>query len=224
MGWSILLMFVLGVIAETTRTTLINWTDSQATWNSIIHARFAYALAIVAFIVIIILDTFLAIGLFAILRFRQFVVVSLMAALRLIYVAIKGVSLIGLLLAADVYFRNHYGKDLASQALAYLKFHETGFGIGLIIFGAHLLLLAYIARREQFPKLIWWMLILAGLGYAVNSLSSLFIHKDHIQIAIISIFIVPMTFSEVAFFLWLWLKGVPVQPSDTSGQSSPNAA
>ena len=206
LGWSIIVMFVLGIFAETTRTSLIDWNDSHTTWNSIVQSRLAYSLMVVAFVAIILLDSVLAGGIFTIFKFRESVVVYLMVTLRFIYVAIKGVSIIGLLLAAGIYFNGHYGEDSASQALAYLRFHDSGFGIGLIVFGFHLLFLAYIARQTQFPKWIWWLLGLAGLGYIANSFSSLLIQKELFQTVIVIIFILPMTFSELAFFLWLWLK------------------
>ena len=199
-------MFVLGIFAETTRTGLINWSDSHTTWNSIIRSGLAYSLMVVAFVAIIILDSVLTAGLFTLFKSRKVIIVYLMVTLRLIYVVIKGASIIGLLLAAGIYFNGSYEENSALQALAWLRFHDSGFGIGLIVFGVHLLFLAYIARQTKFPKWIWWLLGLAGLGYIANSLSSLLIQQEHIQTVIIITFILPMTFSELAFFLWLWLK------------------
>lgn len=200
-------MFVLGIFAETSRTSLIDWSSSQTTWDNIVQARMIYTLTIIAFIVIILLDSAIAIGLFTILKFRNTILAPLMAVLRLVYVAIKAVSLAGMLLAADVYFSGRYGEESASLALTFLKFHDLGFGVGLVVFGIHLLLLAYLARETQFPKWIWLMLGIAGIGYVVNSLSSSLVQDDLIQTIVITIFIVPMTFSEVAFFMWLWFKG-----------------
>ena len=224
LGWSILIMFVLGIYAEATRTAFIDWSDPQVTWINIAKSRLGYSFMIIAFIVIIFLDTVIAIGVLTIFRTRNGFLVTLTAALRLVYVAIKGVALNGLFMAGGLYFGEEYTQESGSQALTNLKSHQYGFSVGLILFGLHLILLARVARLTQCPKWIPWILWSAGLGYVINSLASLLIDDAVTQSVIIGVFIVPMTFSEIVFFLWLWRKGFSGDQTIALSQPSPDPA
>jgi hypothetical protein len=224
LGWSILIMFVMGIYAEATRSTLIDWNDPQVTWNNIEQSRIGFSLVTISFIIIIILDTVIAVGIYVLFRAQGFFLVALTAALRITYVAIKGAALTGLVLAGNIYLGEEHTNGAALRAMELLRSHQHGFGIGLIIFGLHLILLSYVARQTQFPKWMCWMLWLAGLGYIVNSVSSLFFDNQTVQMVVIGIFILPMIFSEVVFFLRLWLRGFSHQELRSSGQPLSDAA
>lgn len=219
-GWSLITMLFLGVFAEfVVRVQLINWEDPTRTFINIQDSLILFELGIFAFIVIILLDAVLSIAFY-----RLFVTVDkplalLMFSLRLIYIAVKAFAISGLFLARDMYSspietRTGQIDVYAAQAMQFLKMHHYGFGIALIFFGLHLVFLAILLLKvNAIPKLITWMLLAAGIGYSLNSLAELFAtNLDFSKNIIIAIFIIPMTFSELSFGIWLWVKRKKVVP------------
>ena len=211
-------MFLLGIFAEfVVRTQLISWHDPVLTYTTIQQSLPLFSAGIFAFLLIIVLDAVLSIAFYVLLHAPNKPIALLMVSLRLVYVAIKGFALVGLLLARDIYSSSlHTNREqiyqAANQAMQYLKLHQYGFGVGLIFFGLHLMFLARLLLHIQsFPKLLGWLLLLAGIGYSLNSLVSLFAGEyELIKNSIIAIFILPMTLAELLVGLYLWLKAKKV--------------
>lgn len=205
-------MFFLGIFAElVVRGQLIKWDDPILTLRNVQGSLVLFESGIFAFIVIIILDVILALSFYALFNSLDKIIGLLMASLRLLYVATKGFALVGLFLARDIYLVkvNIGGIDAyAIQAMQFLKMHQYGFGVGLLFFGLHLIFLAILLLKvKAIPKIITWTLFVAGIGYILNSLASLFAtNSDFLKIGIIILFIIPMTFSELLFGIWLWVK------------------
>ena len=95
------------------------------------------------------------------------------------------------------------------QALSYLaiKAHGHGFGIGLIFFGFACLVRGYLIYRSGYlPKLLGLLLVLAGLGYLVNSFALILAPALAAQLS--PAVLVPAFVGELALSLWLIVKGV----------------
>ena len=61
--------------------------------------------------------------------------------------------------------------------------------------------------NKPIAKIITWLVLVAGIGYAVNSLVSFFaVEYTMLRNVTIGIFIIPMTFAELTLGLWLWIK------------------
>ncbi len=217
-GWSYIFMFLLGIFAElVVRTRLINWEDPLLTYTTIQQSLALFSSGIFAFILIILLDVVVAIAFYVLFHSQSQLIALLMVSLRLVYVAIKGVALVGLFLAMDIYSLHTNPEQVnlaAGQAMQFLKLHQYGFGVGLIFFGLHLIFLAKLVRQIRMtPTLLVWLLLTAGVGYGLNSLASLFAADfDLIRNSIIAIFILPMTFGELLFGIWLWVNAKKILP------------
>ncbi|WP_345162411.1 DUF4386 domain-containing protein, partial [Pontibacter saemangeumensis] len=171
----------------------------------------------------IILDVLLSVSLYALFHSAGKSTAWLMVSLRLAYVAVKGFAIVGLFLARDMYSAP-VGADAvqvgvyAAQAMQFLKMHHYGFAVGLIFFGLHLIFLALLLLKVNgIPRLFAWMLLSAGVGYGMNSLVSLFAPDFALlKITVIAVFIIPMTFSELAFGVWLWVRHKSAAPPLTA--------
>lgn len=113
--------------------------------------------------------------------------------LRLFYTAVFGVGI---------------GHHLAGNVALFNKF----WGIGLIVFGFHLIALGVLFHNEGGKKWvnvgIKSLLILAGIGYIVQQVGVLLVANPVAYAALIqSIFIAPMILGEVLFALWILFKG-----------------
>ena len=102
----------------------------------------------------------------------------------------------------------------ADQALRAIDAFDTIWLIGLILFGVHLLLIGYLAYRSGFvPRIIGILLVIAGLGYAVDGFGTvLFANFSTVG---------QFTFvGEVALILWLLIKGVRMRPAGDAGDAA----
>lgn len=213
-GWSFAIMFALGIFAEFfVRIQLINWSDAALTMSTIKASQRLFEAGIFAFVLIIFLDVVIAITFYVLFHTINKPIALLMASLRIVYVAIKGAAIVGLILANDIYttvgnVAAEQTKTYATQAMQFLKLHHFGFGVALIFFGIHLIFVAILLLKfSGIPKVITWLVLVAGIGYAVNSLVSFFAADyELLRNIIIGIFIIPMTFAELTLGLWLWIK------------------
>jgi hypothetical protein len=214
-GWSLLAMFLLGFFAEfAVRVRLINWKDPGLTFQNIHDSLLMFEAGILAFIAILILDVVLSVSFYVLLSPINRFIGLIMMIFRLVYVAIKGFAIVGLVLARDlILFSSQADSGLigahVAQTMRFLKMHDYGFGIGLIFFGLHLIGLAVLLiKSKAVKKGIAWLILLAGIGYCLNSFLSLFAGNQYdLKIIIIAVFIIPMTFSELILGVWLWRNG-----------------
>lgn len=216
--YALIVMFICGVFAEfTVRNQLIDWNNAEATSMNIQNSLVIFNLGILAWILIIILDVYLAIT-FYILFYRHDTLLNLlMAVFRLVYVAVKGAVIVGLILARD---SSSLPADVpANETMQLLKMHHYGFAIGLIFFGVHLILLGRILLKVSLiPKVIGMAVLVAGVGYLLNSLITLSGVDAGIAMNIVLvIFIIPMTFAELALGIWLYKRGVNLPAREFTG-------
>lgn len=208
-GISLSFMFVLGIFAEFfVRNQLIDFSDTTLTMERIRSSLNLFRTGIAAFLLILLLDMILSVALYRITRPVNAFAALLSVGLRLVYVSTKGFAITGLVLASELYAVTN---TLATPGtgMYFLKLHHHGFGVALFFFGIHLIALAWLLQKSNaVPTIIAWLLYLGGAGYSFNSLASIVTpHQEVIKIAILVVFIIPMTFSELALGLWLWVKG-----------------
>lgn len=224
---SLMLMFVLGVFAEfVVRHKLISWNDPVLTHTNIAQALPLFSAGIAAFIMIIVLDVLLAVAFYTLLRPAGKLMAGEMAVLRLLYVAIKGVAIVGLFLAMDIYALPAEAvtankEALAAEAMHFLKMHHYGFAVALVFFGLHLMLLGSILLQwGGAAKWIAWLVVVAGVGYFTNSIVTMFPSSGSlVHNVIIAIFIVPMSCAEIILGLHLWFNRNRLALSFTTNQS-----
>jgi hypothetical protein len=138
------------------------------------------------------------------------------AAFRLVYAAVAGANLLNYLGALcfargakylEVFERGR------TQALALfsMDMFKSGFGLALVFFAVHLLLLAVLLfRSSYFPRILGVFVAVAGLAYLTDSLTLFLFPALNAMVA--PYLAVPAMF-EVVLALWLVVKGVKVAPA-----------
>ena len=93
-------------------------------------------------------------------------------------------------------------EQLQGQALLKIDTFNDIWFAGLILFGAHLLILGYLAFKSGYvPKVLGVLLVIAGLGYAFDSFVKVF--SDGSPMAISTVTFV----GEFLLGLWLLVRG-----------------
>jgi hypothetical protein len=108
-----------------------------------------------------------------------------------------------------------------------IGYHITGnvpmfnsiWGIGLIVFGIHLITLGILFNNEDGKKwvniLVRSLLIIAGIGYVIQYIGILIVPNPIGFAALIeSFFIIPMILGEVFYALWMLIKGGKLRKSE----------
>ena len=95
------------------------------------------------------------------------------------------------------------------QTLSYVAInaHGYGFAVGLIFFGVSCLVRGYLMVKSGYvPKLYGFLMVLAGFSYLINSFALLL--APTFAAALFPAILVPAFIGELAFTLWMIVKGV----------------
>jgi Domain of unknown function (DUF4386) len=106
-------------------------------------------------------------------------------------------------------------------AMLFLNLHGRGFMVNEIFYGLWLLPLALLVYRSRFlPRFLGVWLAIAGLAWVILSLTGVLFPQYSDKVFSYS---QPATFGEVAFMLWLLIKGAK-PPALDAAASTPAAA
>lgn len=207
-GVGLLLMTVLAPFANFgAMEGLVTEGNATKTAQDILASEGSFRLAIVALVLVAILDVVVA---WALLEFFKPVhkgISTLAAWFRVAYAAVFVVAISQLVGALDLLGNDGYLKTFSTDQLhteALLKigaFHDI-WNLGLVIFGVHLLLIGYLAYKSGYvPKPVGVLLVIAGLGYLVDSFGALLVSDYSLLVAAFT------GFGEAVLMLWLLVKG-----------------
>ncbi|TGV04718.1 DUF4386 domain-containing protein [Flavivirga rizhaonensis] len=127
----------------------------------------------------------------------------LTAWFRLVYVAMYFIALYNLLAILSIiksieHLKNTGIGQINDSILLHIKAFRVEGSFGLIIFGVYLILLGYLAYKATYiPKLFGVILLIAGLSWGIDNLSSFFFPEINTQ------FLFVFTMGELIFMLWL---------------------
>lgn len=209
-GVSSAVMFFAAMLAEFyAHQSLIVSDDANATAHNIINNPLSFRIGILAFIVVLICDTLVSWALYIFLSPINKSLSLLAAIFRLVYTAIFGVSLLNLVSGFRILTDIGYSSAFNNQALVLFHAFDDGWGIGLIFFSIHLLLLGYLIINSNFiPKLIGILLLLASLAYLTDNLAKLLLADYQAYKTVLTMMVaIPSIIGEVGFAVWLLLKG-----------------
>jgi hypothetical protein len=145
--------------------------------------------------------------------------ISLAAAFsRLAEAVVQAVNLLPSILAlALVSGAGYLAAFDPGQANALVSLFMESFDYMIMVwgffFGLHLVLLGYLVRKsDYFPGILGILLILGGVGYLLQSFGAFVVPQfDALLANVVLILAVP---SELAFTLYLLIKGVRTQKSE----------
>ena len=218
-GATIVFIAILAIIVELgIRTTLIIPGDATKTASNLLANEGLFRLSIFMYLILLLGDVIIAIGFYVVLKPVDKNVALLSAFLRLIYVAIRGVSQI-LLMVGFLILKN---ANQETMAQGFFEADVYAFSISLaLFFSSHLFLLGYLAVKSGYvPKLLGYLLYLASFAYLLdNSLRIILVNYEEYKIIITAIIFLPALVGELAFGLWLLLKAkrdtIPYRASST---------
>ena len=166
-----------------------------------------FRLGILSFVIVAILDVVVAWALYVLLKPVNKNVSLLAAWFRLVYSVIFGIALVNLyqvleLLSGSDYLKVLEPNQLYAESMVSLVAFNSVWMIGLVFFGIHLSILGYLTFKSGYvPKTLGILLVIAGLGYIIDSFAIFLLPNYQPTIAAVTFI------GEALFMLWLLFKG-----------------
>jgi hypothetical protein len=207
-GVGILLIALLaGLVTLGAIEGLVTEGNATRTAQDILASEGLFRFGIGALVLVVILDVIVAWALFEFFKVVHAGVSMLAGWLRLAFAAVFAVAISQLVGALDLlsnagYLKTFSTGQLQTQALLEINAFDDIWQVGLSIFGLHLSLLGYLVYKSGFaPKWLGVLLVIAGLGYLVDSFGVLLVASYSVDVK-------NFTFlGELLLGLWLLVKG-----------------
>lgn len=171
-----LFIIVAGFFGEVSvRSKLIVSGDAAATAANIAGHELLFRIGGAGELLMLACDIALAMIFYVLLRPVNKNLSLLTAFFRLIFAAIYGINGLAhfaavILLGSASILKDFNPQQIQELAYFSLRLHRYGYDISLVFFGFHCLLLGYlIFRSGYFPKFLRVLLMVASLGYLLNS-------------------------------------------------------
>ncbi len=212
-GVMYLAIILLGMFGELyVRGTLIVPGDAAATAQAISASPQLWRAGVVGDLLMHVLDVPVMLILYALLRPISKSLALLATLFNLVQTAVLVLNKLNLLLPVfllgDAAVLNAFSAEqLQALAMLAIETHAHGFGIGLIFFGVACLVRGVLIWRSGYwPQALGVLIFIAGLSYLTNSFALLL--APSFAAAIFPAVLVPAFVGELAFCLWLIVKGL----------------
>ena len=222
-AFSLLLMALLAPFAQFgVLKTLIVPADAAATTSNIAASLGLFQAAIVAFLIVAILDVVVAWGFYVLLRPVNEGLARLVGSFRVVYAALFASALLNLVGAAGL-VQSAAGTALQSgplqaQVAAAAASFDTGWHLALGIFGLHLVGLGALLFRFTAPRLLAALVVLAGAGYLADSIGTIFVADYGLTVS-------TFTFvGEALLIFWLFWRAARGSRSSATSVVTPDRA
>jgi hypothetical protein len=209
-----LVIIVAALLGVYTRGELIVRGDAAATASNIIAHETLFRFGLAGELLTCLCDVAVAGILYLLTRPVSRGVALLAAFNRLTFAAVFAVSKLFIVAATVVLGGEDFMQAFSSkelQALAYLslRMHGLGYGLSLIFFGVHCVLLGWLVYRSGYlPRTIGVLLVAGGVGYFVHSLIQSL--DPELALTLFPWIILPAIPAELGLTLWLLLRGIDV--------------
>jgi len=220
-GAAYLVIIVAGVFAEFfVRSGLIVKGDAASTAANITASEWLFRIGIAADLVMLTCDVVVAWAIYMLFREVNKGLTLLATFFRMAHAAVYGVTLLALyvplLLLGGADYLTAFGPgQLHALVLILLGAHSYGYVIGLVFFGFHCAVLGYLVFHSGIvPRVLGVLLALAAVGYLIDSFArTLMTNYSHYENVFTAVVFTPAFVGELAFCLWLLIKGVNVRPA-----------
>ena len=186
---------------------LVTKDDASRTALDITASEGLFRWGIAALVLVVLLDVVVAWALQEFFKGVHRELSMLAAWLRISYAAIFAVAvaqLIGVLrlLGDEQYLKSYSADQLHTEVMLKVDAFHDIWNVSLVLFGVHLLVIGYLAYRSGVvPRLIGILLVVAGLGYLVDSFGALLIASYSFQVSGITFI------GEALLMIWLLARG-----------------
>lgn len=189
--------------------------DATATANNIMASETLFRVGgIGSELIILLSEIVLSVVLYELLKPVNKTLSLLAAVSRLAMTTIHGLNLINyffvLLLLGGAGYSTIFGPDqLHALVMLFLDAHSYGFTIGIAFLTLHVFILGYlIFKSGYFPKILGVLFVAAAFGYLIDSFALLLSTSYETTPVFLAL---PIAISEIAFPLWLLIKGVNIE-------------
>ena len=218
---SIVGFFAMGYVPS----KLIVHGNAAATANNIAASETLFRLGIAGELIGQAGFIFVALALYDLLKGVKRLHALLMVILIVVSIPIVFVnelnSIAALVLVRGAAFLSMFAKPQRDAlAMLFLKLHSQGFVVAEMFWGLWLFPLALLVYRSRFlPRFLGVWLAIAGLAWVILSLTGLLLPQYQDKVYAYS---QPAFFGEIAFMLWLLMKGArpPVLDPTTSSSAA----
>jgi hypothetical protein len=190
--------------------------NATATASNIAASEMLFRLGIAAQLISQAGFIFVALALFELLKGVNRRHASLMVTLVVVQIPIAFLnelnSIAALFLVRGADFLSIFDKpQREALAMLFLNLHHHGFVVAEIFWGLWLLPLALLVYRSRFlPRFLGVWLALDGFAYVILSLTGVVLPQYYDKVFTYS---QPAVFGEIAFMLWLVIKGARAVPT-----------
>lgn len=192
--------------------------DAATTANNIMASESLFRLGIGSEFVVLLSEIVLSVILYVLFRPVSRTLSLVAAVSRLAMTTIHGINLLNyffvlLLLSGAEYLAVFNTDQLYALVSLFLDAHGYGFTIGIGFLTLHVFVLSYLIYTSgYFPRILGILFLLAGVGYLVDSFSLMLLPGYETTPAFLAL---PIAVAEIAFPLWLLIKGVDVEGWNT---------
>jgi hypothetical protein len=185
--------------------------DAAATASKIMASEGLFRMGLGAELVLLLSEIVLSVLLYELFKPVNKTLSLVAAVSRLAMTAIHSANLLThfivlLLLGGAGYLAVFEPNQLQALVMVFLNAYDYGFTIGIVFLFLHALILGYlIFKSGYFPKILGVLFIIASLGYMIDSFSHVLIPGYKTGPAYLAL---PIAIAEIAFPLWLLIKGV----------------
>jgi len=192
---------------------------AQTLLNIQVHHEM-FAIGIVCYLLSYVLDVVIAWALYYLLKAVSAPLSMLAAWFQLVYAAVGLSASLSLavvprlsnLSVGDAVVSSDMARAQVQLVLA--SFHPT-WGLGLIFFGIHLLLVGYLIYKSGYiPKLIGILLALAGAAYIIQNLNAYLFPKPDLGYVAVALS------GELVFMFWLLIRGWKIKQTEVDDAPS----
>lgn len=205
-GIGYLIVFILGFFGVFVETFIVPG-DAATTATNLKASELIFRMGIVSWLIVLAADAVVAWALYVLLVPASKGLSLLAAWFRLVFVAIFAINMLNRLNALQLIESDQ------SQMMLLLDAHNFGVNIAFVFFGIHIAVLGYLVFKSDYmPRIIGALLMVASVGYFIDSFASILSPAYASNETMFIIFIaVPAVISELSLTLWLLLKGVNVE-------------
>ena len=188
--------------------------DATTTVNNIMASEGLFRVNIAAELVILLIEVVLSVLLYVLLKPASKMLSLVVTVSRLTMTTIHAINVLNnvivlLLLSGAGYLTVFAPGQMHALVMLFLGAYRYGFQIGIVFFTLHTAVLGYaIFKSGYFPKVLGVLFMIAPLGYLIDSFA-LVLLANYKTGAVY--FALPITIAEIAFPLWLLIKGVNVE-------------
>jgi hypothetical protein len=185
--------------------------DAGTTASNIMVSQGLFRMSMAAELVILLSEVMLSVLLYVLLKPVNKTLSLVAAVSRLAMTTIHGVNLLNhfivlLLLGGAGYLTAFPPNQLHALVTLFLDSYNYGYTVGIVFFALHTFTLAYlIFKSGYFPKILGILFMIAALGYLIDSFSHVLIPDYKTGPVYLAL---PIAIAEIAFPLWLLIKGV----------------